>query len=42
MKLTFIGAAHEVTGSCYYLEAAGKKMCIRDSYSVCLGWRFTW
>ena len=25
MRLTFIGAAHEVTGSCYFLEAAGKK-----------------
>ena len=24
MKLTFIGAAHEVTGSCHYLEACGK------------------
>lgn len=28
MKLTFIGAAHEVTGSCYYLEAAGKKFIV--------------
>ncbi|MDO4475351.1 MAG: MBL fold metallo-hydrolase [Lachnospiraceae bacterium] len=28
MKLMFIGAAHEVTGSCYYLEAAGKKLLI--------------
>ncbi len=28
MKLTFIGAAHEVTGSCHYLEAAGKHMLI--------------
>ncbi len=28
MKLTFIGAAHEVTGSCYYLEAAGKKFLV--------------
>ena len=28
MKLTFIGAAHEVTGSCFYLEAAGKKILI--------------
>ena len=25
MRLTFLGATHEVTGSCYYLEAAGKK-----------------
>ena len=28
MKITFIGATHEVTGSCYYLEAAGKKFLI--------------
>ena len=28
MKITFIGAAHEVTGSCYYLEAAGKKFLV--------------
>ncbi len=28
MKLTFIGAAHEVTGSCHYLEVAGKHMLI--------------
>ncbi|MGI6069250.1 MAG: MBL fold metallo-hydrolase RNA specificity domain-containing protein [Blautia sp.] len=28
MKLTFIGATHEVTGSCFYLEAAGKKVLI--------------
>ncbi len=28
MKLTFIGAAHEVTGSCNYLEACGKKILI--------------
>jgi len=28
MKLTFIGADHEVTGSCHLLEAAGKKMLI--------------
>ena len=28
MKLTFLGAAHEVTGSCYYLEAAGKKFLV--------------
>lgn len=25
MRITFLGAAHEVTGSCYYLEAAGKR-----------------
>ena len=28
MKLTFIGAAHEVTGSCFYLEACDKKILI--------------
>lgn len=28
MKLTFIGAAHEVTGSCHLLEACGKKILI--------------
>lgn len=28
MKLSFIGAAHEVTGSCHYLEACGKKILI--------------
>ena len=28
MKLTIIGAAHEVTGSCHYLEAAGKNILI--------------
>lgn len=28
MKLMFIGAAHEVTGSCHYLEAAGKHMLV--------------
>lgn len=28
MKLTFLGATHEVTGSCYYLEACGKKILI--------------
>lgn len=28
MKVTFIGATHEVTGSCYYLEAAGKKFLV--------------
>ena len=46
MKLTFLGAAHEVTGSCYYLEAAGKKFlvdcgitnpfrCRRRSWTLC-------
>ena len=28
MKLTFLGAAHEVTGSCTLLEANGKKILI--------------
>lgn len=28
MKLTFIGAAHEVTGSCHCLEACGKKLLV--------------
>jgi len=28
MRLTFIGAAHEVTGSCFYLEAAGKRWLV--------------
>ena len=28
MKITFIGATHEVTGSCYYLEAADHKFLV--------------
>lgn len=28
MKLKFIGAAHEVTGSCHYIEACGKNILI--------------
>ena len=28
MKLTFLGAAHEVTGSCTLLEAAGRRIVI--------------
>ena len=28
MKLTFIGADHEVTGSCHYLNAAGKNILV--------------
>ncbi len=28
MKITFIGAAHEVTGSCHFLQACGKNILI--------------
>lgn len=28
MRLTFIGADHEVTGSCHYLEACGKNILV--------------
>lgn len=28
MKLTFLGAMHEVTGTCFYLEACGKRLLI--------------
>ncbi len=28
MQLTFIGADHEVTGSCHYIQAAGKHMLV--------------
>ncbi len=28
MKLTFIGADHEVTGSCHFIEAAGKNIIV--------------
>lgn len=28
MRLTFLGATHEVTGSCFYLEACGKNILI--------------
>lgn len=28
MKLNFVGADHEVTGSCHYLEACGKNILI--------------
>lgn len=28
MKITFLGATHEVTGSCCYLEACGKKLLV--------------
>ena len=32
MKLTFLGAAHEVTGSCTLLEACGKKRLFVNSW----------
>ena len=39
MKLIFIGADHEVTGSCHFIEAAGKNILVdcgmeqgRDTY----------
>ena len=28
MKLVFVGAAHEVTGSCHYLEVNGKHILV--------------
>ena len=28
MKITFVGAAHEVTGSCHYIEVAGKHILV--------------
>ena len=28
MKITFIGATHEVTGSCTYIDACGKKFLV--------------
>ena len=28
MKLIFVGAAHEVTGSCHYLEVGGKNILV--------------
>ena len=34
MKLTFIGAAHEVTGSCHLLQAAGKNILIDCGMAV--------
>ena len=33
MKLTFLGATHEVTGSCTYLSACGKE---KIRCNVCL------
>ena len=34
MKLTFLGANHEVTGSCTLLEAAGQRYLIDCSPSL--------
>ena len=28
MKLTFVGADHQVTGSCHFLQACGKNMLV--------------
>ena len=28
MRLTFIGADHEVTGSCHLIEACGKRILV--------------
>ena len=28
MRLTFLGATHEVTGSCFLLEACGKRVLV--------------
>ena len=28
MKLMFLGADHEVTGSCHYIEACGKSILL--------------
>ena len=28
MRITFLGATHEVTGSCYYIEAAGCRFLV--------------
>ena len=28
MKITFVGAAHEVTGSCHFIEACGKNILV--------------
>ena len=28
MKMTFVGAAHEVTGSCHYIQACGKNILV--------------
>ena len=28
MRLVFIGADHEVTGSCHFMEVGGKNFCV--------------
>ena len=28
MKLTFVGADHQVTGSCHYIQACGKNILV--------------
>ena len=28
MKIAFLGAAHEVTGSCHFMELAGKNLLV--------------
>ena len=39
MKLTFIGADHEVTGSCHYLNAAGKDILVDFGMPLSGMWR---
>ena len=34
MQLTFLGATHEVTGSCYYLEGGGSKFLVDCGMAV--------
>ena len=39
MKLTFVGAAHEVTGSCHFLQVAGKNVlvdCGMEQGRICM------
>ena len=35
MKLVFVGADHEVTGSCHYLEVAGKHILVDYGMEMC-------
>ena len=42
MKLEFLGAAHEVTGSCHYLEFADKHVlvdCGMEQDRICMSIR---